>query len=351
MQYTRKELMYMERSIMTEMLAWSRKSKHKPLLITGVRQCGKTYICKEFGRRYFEDTAYFYFEGNHGLQSIFDYDLDPHRILSELGGLIYKKPIVPGKTLVIFDEIQACPRAITSLKYFCELMPELHIICAGSLLGVSLQRDGISFPVGKVERLVMYPMSFAEFLLACGQEHLLSGADKYLPDKPLAEAYTEPLKKFLKYYYITGGMPEAVATWLETKNFDAVTQIQNNILHDYSADFAKYAPVNDVPKLQLIWQSVPQQLAKENNKFIYGAVKEGAGGGFGGCTGMAALSWSYTSSSAGQQSTAATCFLCPKYLFQGVFVRCWSVALSGQSITGNYSAGKPAVQQIQRSFD
>ena len=222
MQYTRKELIYMERSIMTEMLAWSRKSKHKPLLITGVRQCGKTYICKEFGRRYFEDTAYFYFEGNHGLQSIFDYDLDPHRILSELGGLIYKKPIVPGKTLVIFDEIQACPRAITSLKYFCELMPELHIICAGSLLGVSLQRDGISFPVGKVERLVMYPMSFAEFLLACGQEHLLSGADKYLPDKPLAEAYTEPLKKFLKYYYITGGMPEAVATWLETKNFDAV---------------------------------------------------------------------------------------------------------------------------------
>ena len=275
MQYTRKELIYMERSIMTEMLAWSRKSKHKPLLITGVRQCGKTYICKEFGRRYFEDTAYFYFEGNHGLQSIFDYDLDPHRILSELGGLIYKKPIVPGKTLVIFDEIQACPRAVTSLKYFCELMPELHIICAGSLLGVSLQRDGISFPVGKVERLVMYPMSFAEFLLACGQEHLLSGADKYLPDKPLAEAYTEPLKKFLKYYYITGGMPEAVATWLETKNFDAVTQIQNNILHDYSADFAKYAPVNDVPKLQLIWQSVPQQLAKENNKFVFSHVKTG----------------------------------------------------------------------------
>ena len=265
----------MERNIMKQLAIWCKKTIHKPLLLTGIRQCGKTYICKEFGKRYFEDTAYFYFEGNNGLQSIFEFDLNPERIIKELEALILKRPIQPGKTLVIFDEIQACPKAITSLKYFCEQMPELHIICAGSLLGVSLQRDRISFPVGKVERLSMYPLSFQEFANACGEGQLLDMAENYLPDSPLPEAYTEPLKKLQKLYYIVGGMPEAVSSWIEQHDFAEVTSIQENILRDYRADFAKYAPKNDIQKLNLIWDSIPQQLAKENNKFIFSHVKSG----------------------------------------------------------------------------
>ncbi|MCD8077622.1 MAG: AAA family ATPase, partial [Lachnospiraceae bacterium] len=143
---------YMERDIMKRLVEWKDSSDRKPLLLTGVRQCGKTYVCKQLGEQYFEDTAYFYFEGNTGLASVFEYDFDVDRIIDELGNIIRQKPIIPGKTLVIFDEIQACPKAITSLKYFCENKRELHIICAGSLLGVSIRRDGISFPVGKVER-------------------------------------------------------------------------------------------------------------------------------------------------------------------------------------------------------
>ncbi len=265
----------MERNIMKKLAEWCKKTVHKPLLLTGIRQCGKTYICKEFGKRYFEDTAYFYFEGNSGLQSIFDFDLNPSRILKEMETLVLKRPIHPGKTLVIFDEIQACPKAITSLKYFCEQIPELHIVCAGSLLGVALQRDGISFPVGKVDRLSMYPLSFQEFAAACGEESLLAMAENYLPDKPLPEAYTEPLKKLLKLYYIVGGMPEAVFSWIEHHDFTEVTQIQENILQDYRADFAKYAPKKDLQKLNLIWDSIPQQLAKENNKFVFSHVKVG----------------------------------------------------------------------------
>ncbi|MGN1084414.1 MAG: ATP-binding protein, partial [Lachnospiraceae bacterium] len=189
--------------------------------------------------------------------------------------VIRGKEIVPGKTLVIFDEIQACPNAITSLKYFCENMRELHIVCAGSLLGVSVKRDHISFPVGKVDRLQMYPLSFSEFLRADGGESLFAGVQKYGIDRELPELYTNGLQKALKYYYIIGGMPEVVAKWVETHNFEKVEKLQDTILQDYSNDFAKHAPKADIPKLGWIWDSIPKQLAKDNNKFVFSHVKEG----------------------------------------------------------------------------
>ncbi len=265
----------MKREIMQSLLEWKDSVSRKPLLLTGVRQCGKTYVCKEFGSAYFEDTAYFNFEGNSALASVFEYDFDTKRILDELGNIIRGKEITAGKTLVIFDEIQACPRAITSLKYFCEEMRELHIICAGSLLGVSLKRDNISFPVGKVNRLHMYPMNFREFLCADEGEAFLEGIQKYPLDKELPRLYTDKLEKQLKYYYIVGGMPEAVNVWVQSHNFELVEQIQEEILEDYQSDFAKHAPKNDIPKLGWIWESIPKQLAKDNNKFMFSHVKEG----------------------------------------------------------------------------
>ncbi|MBO5259335.1 MAG: ATP-binding protein [Agathobacter sp.] len=265
----------MERDIMKQLVNWKESADRKPLLLTGVRQCGKTYVCKQFGEQYFEDVAYFYFEGNKGLASIFEYDFDVERIIDELGSIIRGKEIIPGKTLVIFDEIQSCPNAITSLKYFCENKPELHIVCAGSLLGVSIKRDNISFPVGKVDRLQMYPLSFAEFLRADGGEAIYEGVQKYGIDRELPELYTGKLEKALKYYYIVGGMPEVVSKWVETHSFEKVEKLQENILQDYSSDFAKHAPKTDIPKLGWIWESIPKQLAKDNNKFVFSHVKEG----------------------------------------------------------------------------
>lgn len=260
---------------MKQLLEWKDAADRKPLLLTGVRQCGKTYVCKEFGERYFEDVAYFYFEGNKGLSSIFEYDFDVNRIIDELGNVVRGKEIIPGKTLVIFDEIQACPQAITSLKYFCENMCELHILCAGSLLGVSIKRDNISFPVGKVERLQMYPLTFAEFLCADGGQSVYEGVQKYGFNRELPELYTNKLEKALKYYYVVGGMPEVVAKWVETHNFEKIEKLQDNILQDYSSDFAKHAPRTDIPKLGWIWDSIPKQLAKDNNKFVFSHVKAG----------------------------------------------------------------------------
>lgn len=265
----------MERDIMVRLAEWKDLPDRKPLLITGVRQCGKTYVIKEFGNRYFEDVAYFYFEGNRGLSSIFEYDLEPERIIRELGTIVRGKEIIPGKTLVIFDEVQACPKALTSLKYFCENMKALHIVCAGSLLGVSVKRDNVSFPVGKVNRLQMYPMTFSEFLLASGEKALYEGIKQFEPERELPELYHIPLGKYLKYYYIVGGMPEAVKKWTDTHDFDAVSELQDNILQDYANDFAKHAPKTDIPKLGWIWDSIPKQLAKDNNKFVFSHVKEG----------------------------------------------------------------------------
>lgn len=265
----------MERDIMKQLLEWKESRDRKPLLLTGVRQCGKTYICKEFGETYFEDTAYFYFEGNKGLSSIFEYDFNIDRILDELGNIIRGKAIIPGKTLVIFDEVQACPNAVTSLKYFCENKRELHLICAGSLLGVSVKRDKISFPVGKVDRLFMYPMTFPEFLRADGGKAIYDGIQRYGIGCELPGLYTMALERALKYYYIVGGMPEVVAKWTESHNFEKVEKLQDNILLDYSSDFAKHAPKTDIPKLGWIWDSIPKQLAKDNHKFVFSHVKAG----------------------------------------------------------------------------
>lgn len=260
---------------MKKLVEWKDSADRKPLLLTGVRQCGKTYVCKQFGEQYFEDVAYFYFEGNKGLASVFDFDFDVERILDELGNIIRGKEIVAGKTLVIFDEIQACPNAITSLKYFCENKRELHIVCAGSLLGVAIKRDHISFPVGKIDRLQMYPLSFSEFLRADGGKAIYEGVQKYEIHRELPELYTGNLEKALKYYYIVGGMPEVVAKWVETHNFEKIDKLQDNILQDYSSDFAKHAPKTDIPKLGWIWDSIPKQLAKDNNKFVFSHVKAG----------------------------------------------------------------------------
>ena len=260
---------------MKKLVEWKDSADRKPLLLTGVRQCGKTYVCKQFGEQYFEDVAYFYFEGNKGLASVFDFDFDVERILDELGNIIRGKEIVAGKTLVIFDEIQACPNAITSLKYFCENKRDLHIVCAGSLLGVAIKRDHISFPVGKIDRLQMYPLSSSEFLRADGGKAIYEGVQKYEIHRELPELYTGNLEKALKYYYIVGGMPEVVAKWVETHNFEKIDKLQDNILQDYSSDFAKHAPKTDIPKLGWIWDSIPKQLAKDNNKFVFSHVKAG----------------------------------------------------------------------------
>ena len=260
---------------MQQLLLWKEKDDRKPLLLTGVRQCGKTYVCKEFGKQHFTDYAYFNFEGNTSLASVFEYDFDVNRIIDELGNIIRGKEIVAGETLVIFDEIQECPKAITALKYFCENIPQLHIVCAGSLLGVSIKRDNISFPVGKVDRLKMYPMSFSEFLRADGENAIYEGVHKYDIDRELPALYTGKLEKELKYYYVVGGMPEVVAKWVETHNFEKIEAIQENILLDYQSDFAKHAPKNDIPKQGWIWESIPKQLAKDNNKFVFSHVKEG----------------------------------------------------------------------------
>ncbi len=264
----------MYREIIKKLEEWKEKANRKPLLLTGVRQCGKTYIVKEFAGKYFKNNVYVNFESEEKLSGIFEYDFDVKRIVSELERN-YKTRIVPGETLVFFDEIQACPRAITSLKYFCENMRGVHIVCAGSLLGVALKRDQVSFPVGKVNRLQLYPMSFKEFVIANGREDLIETFSEWPVDREIPELYKIPMNKLLKEYYIVGGMPEVVKTWIETRDFEEVEAVQKEILSDYADDFAKHAPLEDVPKIRWIWDSVPVQLAKENNKFIFSHVKAG----------------------------------------------------------------------------
>ncbi|MDO4290033.1 MAG: ATP-binding protein [Eggerthellaceae bacterium] len=264
----------MQREIMTELVAWKDMPRRKPLMITGVRQCGKTYIVEKFSEECFDSFVRINFEETEAASAVFEYDFDVKRILSEIEYLT-KQKVTAGKTLLFFDEIQQCPRAVTALKYFCENMPELHVVCAGSLLGVALARDKASFPVGKVNRLRLYPMSFKEFAVACGQGGLVEMLSAWPSDRPIPELYARPMGKLLKEFYAVGGMPEAVATWLDTRDLDAVERVQREILADYADDFAKYAPLAEVPKIRWIWDSVPVQLAKENNKFVFSHVKAG----------------------------------------------------------------------------
>lgn len=265
----------MKRNIMSRLVEWKNRSHRKPLLLTGVRQCGKTYIIREFGKEEFEDTAYFNFEEDETLSSAFDHDFKIERILDDLGSIRRGEKIVPGKSLLILDEIQACLRAITSLKYFCENQPDLHVIAASSLLGVAIGKENISFPVGKVNRITMFPMSFDEFVCADGGENLIEALKKMDPDREIPDLYAVPLIRYLKLYYVIGGMPEVVRQWAETHQMEAVTEKQDEILQDYADDFGKHAPIAELPKIRMIWESIPSQLAKDNHKFIFSHVKSG----------------------------------------------------------------------------
>ena len=264
---------HMKRDITQELLAWKEQPNRKPLVLKGVRQCGKTYILKEFGREYYADVAYFNFEETRSLNSLFEQDYDVKRILFELG-LFLGRTITPGNTLIILDEIQECPRAITALKYFCENAPEYHVVCAGSLLGLAIHENQ-SFPVGKVDIRTLYPVSFYEFLSATGNETLADYLTSVQPSSSVSELIGGKLRTVLKQYYVVGGMPEAVSVWCETGDLEKVEAVQQDILASYELDFAKHAPPSEFPKLSAIWASVPQQLAKPNSKFIFSHVKKG----------------------------------------------------------------------------
>lgn len=262
-----------ERFILKDLVAWQRSPYRKPLILRGVRQCGKTWILNEFGKRYFENTAYFNFERQNLLGEVFSGELAPKRILFELGTLARQK-IIPGKTLIIFDEIQACPRALTALKYFCEETPEYHITAAGSLLGIALTApDG--FPVGKVNFLELAPCSFAEYLQAADSS-LFEYTNSIVLPEPIPGIFEERLSKYLNEYMTIGGMPAVVDSYLTDHDINQSENIQEEILKTYELDFSKHAPIKDIPKLFLLWQSIPQQLAHENARFIYGEVKNGA---------------------------------------------------------------------------
>ena len=264
----------MYREVTETLIKWKDSVRRKPLLMTGVRQCGKTYAVKQFAESYFGNLVYLNFDETNNISSSFDYDFDVQRILFEIENVTREK-IIPGETLLFMDEIQECPRAITSLKYFCENMRDLHVICAGSLLGVAIKKEEISFPVGKVNRLQLYPMSFKEFVYASGREDLINILGNWPSDRPVPDIYSAPMQKLLKEYYIVGGMPEAVDTWIRTHDYDEVEAVQTEILNDYADDFSKHASLKDLLKIRWIWDSVPVQLAKENNKFVFSHVKKG----------------------------------------------------------------------------
>ena len=263
----------MERTLIKDLVRWKGKDSRKPLILKGVRQCGKTYLLKDFGIRYYDSVAYFNFEETDALKTVFEKDCDVKRILLELE-LFLGKSITPGTTLIILDEIQECGKALTAMKYFCENAPEYHIVCAGSLLGIALQKQ-LSFPVGKVDFLTLYPMSFSEFLRACGSENLADYLDSFQKGDALSELIGDRLTTILRQYYITGGMPEVVDTWRKTNSIEEVERVQQAIINSYELDFAKHAPTKDFPKLSAIWRSIPEQLAKENTKFIFSHVKKG----------------------------------------------------------------------------
>ncbi|GHV86319.1 ATPase [Spirochaetia bacterium] len=263
----------MERTIIKQLLKWRDNPKKKPLILKGVRQCGKTWLLREFGKTAYEDRAYFNFEGNEPLLARFEGDLDPRRIIAELG-VLRKKVIEPGKTLVIFDEIQFCNRALSSLKYFYEDTPEYHLVCAGSLLGLSLSKP-LSFPVGKVDFLTLRPMDFYEYLLANGEALLCEYLENLPPEEKVSDLFALKLEQYLRNYFVSGGMPEAILNWITNHDVEKLEEIQRKIVDSYELDFAKHAPPGEFPRLQEIWRSIPSQLARENSKFIFSRVKQG----------------------------------------------------------------------------
>lgn len=262
----------MERFAMEKLISWKDSKYRKPMIIRGARQVGKTWLMKEFGKREFEKVAYINFDQNTRMKGIFEGDLNIERLILALSAETGVS-INADNTLIIFDEVQEVPRALTSLKYFNENAPEYAIVAAGSLLGVALHQ-GTSFPVGKVDFLDLYPLNYKEFLLALGEERFVEILDR--DDIPMITTFKEKYIERLKEYYFIGGMPEVVYDFVRNKDFNKVREIQNNLLNYYQQDFSKHAPNILVPRLNMVWNSIPMQLAKENKKFIYGQLREGA---------------------------------------------------------------------------
>lgn len=262
----------MERTIMRSLEKWLQRKNRKPLIIKGARQVGKTWLMKELGRQYFKYTAYVNFDNNERMAEVFDQDFDIQRIMMAINIETGVK-IIPEETLIIFDEIQENPQAIASLKYFCEQAPEYAIVAAGSLLGVAIHK-GVSFPVGKVDTIQVNPMSFQEFLTAVGEDGLV----KLINDKNyrLMSSFRDKYIDWLKKYYYIGGMPEVVSSFVEEKDFKEVRYLQKQIIEMYESDFSKHTTEKELPRIRMVWNSIPMQLAKENKKFLFGKIKEGA---------------------------------------------------------------------------
>lgn len=258
---------------MEQLAEWKTKPSRKPLLLTGIRQVGKTWLLKHFGKKYFVDTAYFNFERQEELSQFFRTTRDPGRIIDNLS-LVHGRAIQPQKTLIIFDEIQESGEALNSLKYFCEEAPEYAVACAGSLLGVAFGHDK-SFPVGKVDFLQVYPVTFSEFLSEEAPD-LYSYLEQIDKPEPIPEIFFNPLCEKLKMYFISGGMPEAVATLLGARDTNATQAVLQSVISSYQLDFSKHVEKKDIPKINYIWNSLPSQLARENKKFLYQAVRPGA---------------------------------------------------------------------------
>ncbi|HCS20477.1 MAG TPA: ATPase [Bacteroidetes bacterium] len=262
----------MRRDMLSHLRQWKNAANRKPMIIRGARQVGKTWLMKEFGRLEYKNVAYINFESNAVLKDLFQTDFEINRILTALQ-IETGEGIKKGETLIIFDEIQEAPGALTCLKYFYENAPEYHIISAGSLLGVALNRP-TSFPVGKVEFVDLFPLSYSEFLEATGDKNLLDLLES--KDWELIKTFKNKFIEKLRHYYFVGGMPEAVQAYALRKDFAEIRHIQNQILIAYEQDFSKHAPVEITPRIRALWNSIPSQLAKENKKFIYGIVKQGA---------------------------------------------------------------------------
>ena len=262
----------MKRKITQQLIQWKNSPSRKPLILNGARQVGKTFILREFGREHYKNTVYVNLESNGIVASMFNDDISPSKLIKYLEAETREK-ILPNDTLIIFDEIQECPNALTSLKYFYEQKPEYHIIAAGSLLGVALH-GGMSFPVGKVEFLNLYPLSFYEFLSAMGQDIALEQIRKnnFAVLTPLHNTFID----WVKRYFYVGGMPEVVKAFAEHRDYQEVRSLQQAILRSYENDFSKHVPKDGLPKLKMLWSSIPGQLAKENKKFIYSKIQKGA---------------------------------------------------------------------------
>lgn len=261
----------MERTAISELYEWKSRSDRKPLIVRGARQVGKTWLILDFAKKAYEQYVYVNFEEDSFLNHVFEDDFDIDRIITAIS--LRTQQDIGKDTLLIFDEIQAAPRGVTALKYFCEKARDYHVIAAGSLLGIAMHRSD-SFPVGKVDFVDLSPLDFHEFLLAMGEDRIAGLLTKR--DWQTVAMVKDRLTALLKTYYYVGGMPEVVDSYRQRKDFAEVRRIQNNILDTYTNDFSKHAPINEVPRIRMVWNSIAGQLAKENRKFIYGMLREGA---------------------------------------------------------------------------